>query len=153
AIGIGHHSYELLMSALPPNSSFNISEISLATQIVRPHLNPNAAIKEVLYRSTMKIASEDRSDVLVANACYFGFPLLDPIGRILVAGMILKNRIEIMISSLRELVDMGGIEPDVIDFRSIRGRTHIEEEIQKEIKKECKSVKEALVNLDTNDIK
>ncbi|CAG8736156.1 11220_t:CDS:2, partial [Dentiscutata heterogama] len=123
----------------------------------------------------------------------FGFPLLDPIGGILVAGMILKNGIEIMISSVKELVDMGvkedvikkvekavykiqGIEPGIIKFHNIRGRKsgpfhlidmivqvdpdlkiskvrHIEEEIQKEVKKECKSVKEVLVNLDTNDIK
>ncbi|CAG8733920.1 13248_t:CDS:2, partial [Racocetra fulgida] len=59
AIGIGHHSYELLMSAIPPNSPFNITEISLTTQIDRPHLNPNAAwfaaasvaVKEALFRS------------------------------------------------------------------------------------------------------
>ncbi|CAG8851849.1 12762_t:CDS:2, partial [Gigaspora margarita] len=76
AIGIGHHSYELLMSAIPPDSSFNISEMNLHTLNNRPHLNPNAAwfaaisvvVKEALFRSTMKIASEERSDVLVANA-------------------------------------------------------------------------------------
>ncbi|CAG8741971.1 32166_t:CDS:2, partial [Racocetra persica] len=203
AFGIGYHSYELLMSAIPPNSPFNITEISLTTQIDRPHLNPNATwfaagsvvVKEALYRSTMKIASEEQSDILAANAWHhrsdaasslvavisiggssFGFPLLDPIGGILVAGMILKSGIEIMISSLRELVDMGlkeddikkvekavykiqGIEPGVINFRSIRGRKSgpfylidmivqvdpdlkiskarlIEEEIQKEVKKE-----------------
>ncbi|RIB15543.1 cation efflux protein, partial [Gigaspora rosea] len=209
AIGIGHHSYELLMSAIPPDNSFNISEMNLHTLNNRPHLNPNAAwfaaisvvVKEALFRSTMKIASEERSDVLVANAWHhrsdaasslvalvsigggsFGFPLLDPLGGILVAGMILKNGIEVMISSLKELVDMGieedvikkvekaaykiqGIEPDIIKFHSIRGRKsgpfhlidmvvqvnpdlkiskvrNIEEEIQKEVKKECISVKE-----------
>ncbi|CAG8538299.1 11742_t:CDS:2, partial [Racocetra fulgida] len=101
--------------------------------------------------------------VISIGGSSFGFPLLDPIGGILVAGMILKSGIEIMISSLRELVDMGA-KDDVIkkvekavykiqvdpDLKISKARL-IEEEIQKEVKKECKSVKEVLVNLDTTN--
>ncbi len=45
---------------------------------------------------------------------YIGFPLLDPLGGILVAGMILKSGFEIMLQSLKELVDVR-VEQDVIN--------------------------------------
>jgi divalent metal cation (Fe/Co/Zn/Cd) transporter len=44
---------------------------------------------------------------------YLGLPFLDPVGGILVAGMIMKNGFEIMLSSLKELADMK-VEEDVI---------------------------------------
>ncbi|KAG9294153.1 hypothetical protein G9A89_021512 [Geosiphon pyriformis] len=146
AIGIGHHSYEILMDVIPQNTPVHLNQIfelsaNISNEINQgSKLNPNAAwfaaasvlIKEALYRSTLKVALETRSDVLVANAwhhrsdaasslvalgaiggSYLGFPFLDPLGGILVAGMIMKNGIEIMISSLKELVD-ARVEEDII---------------------------------------
>ncbi|CDS07994.1 hypothetical protein LRAMOSA01943 [Lichtheimia ramosa] len=129
-------------------------------------LNPNAAwfaaasvvIKEWLYRKTLKVAREERSEVLVANAwhhrtdalssavvmfaivgSYAGLPVLDPLGGLVVAGMIFKSSIEMTTSSLKELADrsidaddldkvkrtmiqMKRMEPHIIDFHSLRGR-------------------------------
>ncbi|CAG8481049.1 10357_t:CDS:10 [Ambispora leptoticha] len=161
AVGIGHHSYELLMNVINLNIPNNVSEIAqnIASAPIHENskLNPNAAwfaaasvvVNEALYRTTLKIGIEERSDVLVANAwhhrsdaassfvalgaiggSYLGFPLLDPIGGMLVAGMIMKNGIETMLVSLRELVDVRVEEdiikkveePNVVNFHSIRGR-------------------------------
>lgn len=44
---------------------------------------------------------------------YLGFPILDPLGGMLVAGMIMRSGVEIMLGSLKELVDVG-LEGDVI---------------------------------------
>ncbi|CAG8708451.1 17145_t:CDS:2, partial [Acaulospora morrowiae] len=168
ALGIGYHSYELLISVIPPDVSFDLNSIGAIQDSFhqRPQLNPNAAwfatasvlVKEALYRSTIKIGLEERSDVLVANAwhhrsdaasslvalvsiagSYIGFPFLDPLGGILVAGMIMKSGMDILISSLKELVDVRVEEdvinhvkhaiqrfqyeePNITNFHSIRGR-------------------------------
>lgn len=42
-----------------------------------------------------------------------GFPLLDPIGGILVGGMIMKSGIDILIASIKDLVDVR-VEENVI---------------------------------------
>uniref|UniRef100_U9T6B8 Cation efflux protein transmembrane domain-containing protein n=1 Tax=Rhizophagus irregularis (strain DAOM 181602 / DAOM 197198 / MUCL 43194) TaxID=747089 RepID=U9T6B8_RHIID len=77
AIGIGHHSYELLVELLPVEIPTNISELNGAINSANLHpLNPNAAwfaaasvlVKEILFRITLKIGLEERSDVLIANA-------------------------------------------------------------------------------------
>ncbi|RIA91710.1 cation efflux family-domain-containing protein [Glomus cerebriforme] len=172
AVGIGHHSYELLADLFPSQIPTNISEINGIINSANTHtqhthpLNPNAAwfaaasvaIKEALFRVTLKIGMEERSNVLIANAwhhrsdaasslvalgaivgSYVGFPFLDPMGGMLVAGMILKSGFEVMFDSLKELVDVK-VEEDVINqvekaveklkannsnivnFHSIRGR-------------------------------
>ncbi|CAB5183084.1 hypothetical protein RhiirA5_496139 [Rhizophagus irregularis] len=219
AIGIGHHSYELLVELLPVEIPTNISELNGAINSANLHpLNPNAAwfaaasvlVKEILFRITLKIGLEERSDVLIANAwhhrsdaasslvalgaivgSYLGFPFLDPVGGILVAGMIMKSGFEIMLSSLKELADMKveediicqvekavekskGTNSNIVNFHSIRGRKsgpfhlidmvlqvdpditvskahHIEEQVRRAVKDECKSVKEVLMHLDVED--
>ncbi|CAI2187942.1 4293_t:CDS:2, partial [Funneliformis geosporum] len=169
AVGIGHHSYEILINLLPseiPNSINELGEAINSRTDDNHHLNPNAAwfavasviIKEALYRITLKIGLEERSNVLVANAwhhrsdaassvvalgaimgSYLGFPFLDPLGGILVAGMIMKSGFEIMLDSLKELVDvrveqevinqvekavekLKGTDPNIVNFHNIRGR-------------------------------
>ncbi|RUS25580.1 cation efflux family-domain-containing protein [Jimgerdemannia flammicorona] len=194
AIGIGWHSYDLLLgvltpemyptptpdaatAALPVIAAASTAESTIqaagATGGLLGHhhhdsgaLNPNAAwfaltsvlVKEWLYRATMKVGIDEKSSVLVANAwhhrsdafssvvalgaiggSYMGAPILDPVGGILVAGMIMKSGVEIMLESLKELVDVGieedvvkqveaairkvkGSETNIIDFHSIRGR-------------------------------
>jgi len=95
-------------------------------------LDPNAAwialasvlLKEWMYRATMKVAKEEGSNVLEANALHhrsdvfsgclagvailgssLGFPMLDPVGGLLVAGMIIKQGSEIGLNAMKELVD------------------------------------------------
>ncbi|KAI8343907.1 cation efflux protein [Chlamydoabsidia padenii] len=129
-------------------------------------LDPNAAwfalasvvIKEWLYHATIKIGKTEHSDVLIANAwhhrsdafssvialvaiggSYAGMPVLDPLGGLLVSGLIVKSGADIMISSTKELIDRGlpsdeidkvksviakvkEHEPQLIDYYSIRGR-------------------------------
>lgn len=95
-------------------------------------LDPNAAwiallsviVKEWMYRATLKVAKEEGSNVLEANALHhrsdvfsgclaglaivgssLGFPMLDPVGGLLVAGMIIKQGSEIGLNAMKELVD------------------------------------------------
>jgi divalent metal cation (Fe/Co/Zn/Cd) transporter len=114
-------------------------------------LDPNAAwiallsvlLKEWMYRATLKVAKEERSNVLEANALHhrsdvfsgclagvaiigssMGFPMLDPVGGLLVAGMIIKQGSEIGLNAMKELVDYaidpkltGQIEQYVLSMR------------------------------------
>lgn len=104
-------------------------------------LDPNAmwfalisvVIKEWLYHATLKIAREEKSSVLEANAIhhrsdslssgvtflaiggsYMGFPVLDPLGGLLVAGLIGKQGVELLINALADLSDRG-VQPEVLD--------------------------------------
>jgi hypothetical protein len=62
AIGIGHHSYELLVDLFPSEIPANINELNGVINSANPHpLNPNAAwfaaasvlVKEALFRISM----------------------------------------------------------------------------------------------------
>lgn len=83
----------------------------------------SVVLKEWLYRATLKVAKETHSNVLLANAFHHrsdsfgslvalgaiagswaGFPVLDPIGGLLVSGMILKNGFDVGVVSLKALV-------------------------------------------------
>lgn len=104
-------------------------------------LDPNAMwfalisvlVKEWLYRATLKIAREENSSVLEANAVhhrsdslssgvtflaiggsYLGFPVLDPLGGLLVAGLIGKQGAELLIGALQDLSDRG-VQPEVLE--------------------------------------
>ncbi|KAI9254444.1 cation efflux protein [Phascolomyces articulosus] len=179
-------------------------------------LNPNAAwfalasvlVKEWLYRATLKVGRSERSEVLIANAwhhrsdalssgvamvaiggSYAGITVLDPLGGLVVAGMILKSTFGIAKSSLRELTDRGmesseadkirrimaqmkNIEPNLIDFHSIRGRKlgpfyhvdmalkvnpelsvqearRLEHRVRSAIQRDCEQVQQILVRLET----
>ncbi|ORX56421.1 cation efflux protein [Hesseltinella vesiculosa] len=129
-------------------------------------LDPNAAwfalasvvVKEWLYRATLKVGKSEHSNVLIANAwhhrsdalssvialvaiggSYAGLPILDPLGGMLVSGLIVKSGYDIMVSSLQELLDKGVSqeeinqviqviakvkqeEPHLIDYYYVRGR-------------------------------
>lgn len=82
-------------------------------------------VKELLYRMTLKVGLKTKSSVLIANAYHHrsdvvtsivaligvggaavGVPILDPIGGLVVSGMILKMGIETGIPSLKELIDI-----------------------------------------------
>lgn len=82
------------------------------------------AVKEWLYRATLKVAKETHSNVLLANAYHHrsdslgslvallaigaarvGFPMLDPIGGLVVGGMIAKQGWDVGKEAIGELVD------------------------------------------------
>lgn len=156
AVGIGFHSYALLLEALQPT----LERAPAALQVLgqwsgavakgghhhHDHagegglLDPNAmwfallsiGVKEWLYRATLKIAREENSSVLEANALhhrsdslssavtflaiggsYLGFPVLDPLGGLLVAGLIGKQGADLLIGALAELSDRG-VDPSTL---------------------------------------
>lgn len=168
SVGIGLHSWSLLLEALQPmieTAPVLLQQVSHWTgsiasmgpgghshhDLTGGHgaetgvLDPNAmwfallsvAVKEWLYYATMKIAKEENSSVLEANALHhrsdslssgvtfvaiggswLGLPILDPLGGLLVAALIGKQGFDLLISALRELSDRG-VDLDVLeDFKS-----------------------------------
>ncbi|OAD04638.1 hypothetical protein MUCCIDRAFT_79742 [Mucor lusitanicus CBS 277.49] len=191
AVGIGWHSFDLLlatlqtagplvsdstatvMAAASTNVAENATPAAATAASSPPHvhghggvLDPNAAwfalasvlIKEWLYRATIKVGRSERSEVLMANAwhhrsdayssavalvaivgSYAGMPVLDPLGGIVVSGMLVKSSVGLLGSSMKELMDKGitpeqleeitdaitkvkDTELDLINFHSVRGR-------------------------------
>uniref|UniRef100_V5F2T9 Cation efflux protein transmembrane domain-containing protein n=2 Tax=Kalmanozyma brasiliensis (strain GHG001) TaxID=1365824 RepID=V5F2T9_KALBG len=154
AVGIGFHSYALLVEALQPTLASAPAAIQALgawsgglAHNFHDHahnegglLDPNAmwfallsiGVKEWLYRATLKIAREENSSVLEANALHhrsdslssavtflaiggswLGFPVLDPLGGLLVAGLIGKQGADLLIGALGELSDRG-VEPEML---------------------------------------
>ncbi|KZT43474.1 mitochondrial iron ion transporter [Sistotremastrum suecicum HHB10207 ss-3] len=149
ALGIGFHSYYLLLDALLPTISTLqpgalqtvltwLTSARIAPDLLHSHahaLDPNAAwfalisivVKEWLYRITKRVADQENSSVLLANAihhrsdAYSSFVALvailgtwaipslplDPIGGLVVSVVILNQGIAIMKSALGELTDAG----------------------------------------------
>lgn len=152
ALGIGFHSYHLLVEALltavstiPPGPLHDLLQqlTSIAHNVPaigHSHghtgiLDPNAAwfaavsviAKEWLYRITKKVADEEHSPVLYANAIHHRsdayssvvalfaiigswlFPALplDPIGGLLVSFVILKQGLNLFGGAFTELTDAG----------------------------------------------
>ncbi|KAL4074111.1 mitochondrial iron ion transporter [Scleroderma citrinum] len=153
ALGIGFHSYHLLVQALatsiptlPPGPLYDIlSQVTSVAQHapsighVHGHhggaLDPNAAwfaaisilAKEWLYRITKKVADEEHSPVLYANAVHhrsdayssvvalvsilgswlFSALPLDPIGGMLVSVVILQQGYTLLKGAFAELTDAG----------------------------------------------
>ncbi|GAA5821964.1 hypothetical protein JCM10212_004089 [Sporobolomyces blumeae] len=96
------------------------------------------AVKEWLYRATLKVAKETHSNVILANAYHHrsdslgslvalvaigaarvGFPMLDPIGGLVVGGMIAKQGWDVGKEAIGELVDKLGdptLPPQIYDL-------------------------------------
>ncbi|PCH43471.1 hypothetical protein WOLCODRAFT_138360 [Wolfiporia cocos MD-104 SS10] len=157
ALGIGFHSWTLLMEALAqtattlPAGALHDSLLALThaahsvPSAVASHahthahaLDPNAAWfaavsiigKEWLYRATKRVADDERSPVLYANAIHhrsdayssavalvailgtWWFPHLplDPIGGIIVSILIIKQSWGVLVSALYQLMD-GSVSP------------------------------------------
>lgn len=168
SVGIGMHSWGLLLESLAPmieTAPVFLQQLShwtgsIASMGAHSHghshevssnaadagvLDPNAmwfallsvVVKEWLYYATMKIAKQENSSVLEANALHhrsdslssgvtflaiggswLGLPILDPLGGLLVAALIGKQGFSLLISALRELSDRG-VDLDVLqDFQS-----------------------------------
>ncbi|CEQ41600.1 SPOSA6832_03318 [Sporobolomyces salmonicolor] len=146
AAGIGLHSYHHLLLSLSTIPS--IPPDLLASLDFLPHghshgpdADPTAdagivdaramwfaagsiAVKEWLYRATLKVAHQTHSNVLLANAYHHrsdslgslvallaigaarvGLPMLDPVGGIVVGGMIAKQGWDVGKQAVGELVD------------------------------------------------
>ncbi|CDS09986.1 hypothetical protein LRAMOSA02663 [Lichtheimia ramosa] len=150
--GIGIHSFDLLLAVINPamvQEAAAVATQESSSGFFHHHhhhgdvLDPNAAwyalasviIKEGLYRATLKVGKEERSNVLIANAwhhrsdayssivslvaivgSYAGIPVLDPIGGLIVSAMIIKSGNGILMSSLRELMDKGMDHETITDI-------------------------------------
>lgn len=151
ALGIGFHSYHLLLHALAdaaatmpagPMHTMLVNVTSVAPDVpeilVDDHshgVDVNAAwfaalsiiAKEMLYRATKKVAVEENSSVLLANAVHhrsdvYGSAValfailgswlwpalpLDPMGGLLVSVVILKQGFDLLLGSWNDLIDRG----------------------------------------------
>lgn len=94
-------------------------------------------VKEWLYRATLRVAKQQHSNVLLANAYHHrsdslgslvallaigaarvGYPMLDPVGGLVVTGMIAKQGYDVGKGALKALVDQVGdedVQPKVYD--------------------------------------
>ncbi|KAL8279063.1 hypothetical protein RQP46_008521 [Phenoliferia psychrophenolica] len=146
ALGIGLHSYHLLLTTLAHMPNMNAALLASLDFLPHGHSHGGAGddhghdegdtdaramlfagasviVKEWLYRITLKVAKAEHSNVLLANALHHrsdafgslvalgaiggawaGFPVLDPLGGLLVSGMILKNGAGVGVTALKELV-------------------------------------------------
>ncbi|KAJ3173972.1 hypothetical protein HK101_010976 [Irineochytrium annulatum] len=168
-LGTGYHSFELLRALILSNDGPSASGLEHSAMLVDPHLSMLAlaaivgsiVVKEVLFWTTMAVAKKTKSDVLVANAWHHradsvtslvalcgiggavaGFPFLDPIGGILVSGilrgMIVQASLQVLLPSIRELSDsapkdtldrvkeivaaMQDHDKNILGFNTVRGR-------------------------------
>ncbi|KAF8893836.1 cation efflux family-domain-containing protein [Infundibulicybe gibba] len=162
ALGIGFHSYHLLIAALGHTAASldtgplkvileNITSVAPDLPVVghshaHAHaVDPNAAwfaasgvlVKEWLYRITKKVADEENSPVLTANAIHhrsdayssivaffailgtWFFPAipLDPLGGLLVSIVILRQGIGLFVGAWGDLTD-AGVSPRILNSMS-----------------------------------
>uniref|UniRef100_A0A6B2L502 Cation efflux protein cytoplasmic domain-containing protein n=1 Tax=Arcella intermedia TaxID=1963864 RepID=A0A6B2L502_9EUKA len=123
-VGIATHSLESIVSV----EHTTPGQIALVAALV------SIVVKEILFRITMVIAKKERSEVLVANAWHhrsdavssvvafigvggsiLGWPLLDPVAGVIVAGFIIHSGYQILLNSIKELTDNQAIEHDTIE--------------------------------------
>ncbi|KAI8905266.1 hypothetical protein DFJ77DRAFT_479509 [Powellomyces hirtus] len=121
-VGIALNSAELLYTLLthpsPTSTAHPLPPIALYIMV------SSVVLKEAMYRWTLHIANRVDSDVLRANAWHhrldaasssvalaavagavYGVPWLDPVGGVLVAGMVVKAGVQSGMPSLMELLD------------------------------------------------
>eukprot|EP00755_Sulcionema_specki_P035363 Sspe_Gene.104735::Locus_81791_Transcript_2_2_Confidence_0.667_Length_1837::g.104735::m.104735 len=113
--GIASFAWTAILGLAPPPSHLEVALLGGAISV---------AVKEWLYRATVKVGREAGSEVTVANAWHhrsdalssvvavagiggamLGYPFLDPLAGGLVAAMILKTGLEIGWDSLKDLTD------------------------------------------------
>ncbi|KAI8853249.1 cation efflux family-domain-containing protein [Chytridium lagenaria] len=161
-LGTGYHSLDLLRTLLLttppfPTDTLLLTTPSLLSVLAFAAIAASIAVKEILFWTTMKVAKRTGSDVLMANAWHHradsvssfvalvgvggavvGMPILDPVGGILVSGLIVQASLTMLFPALRELVDRAPQdiltkatailtevqqqERNIIAFNSVRGR-------------------------------
>ncbi|KAH3903497.1 Mmt2p SCDLUD_001137 [Saccharomycodes ludwigii] len=137
---IGYSSLISIVGPIIPHTLLEILHIHAHSHAVDIATNVNAAwiaagsiaVKEWLFQCTKKIALEQNSSVLLANAWHhrvdsltslvalvtissgylFGITSLDAVGGLLVSGLVLKAGISGMASSCKELLDKALSETD-----------------------------------------
>eukprot|EP00938_MAST-03A_sp_MAST-3A-sp1_P000223 g223.t1 len=138
AAATGFHSIELIVPLL--SDFVSAQTTSASSTLTPPPVGQTALAaaavaglsivsKEWLFRVTKRLGIEQRSQVLLANAWHHrtdalssvvalvalvggaaGLPILDPLGGVIVSGMILKAGADISLQSVRELVDHGAVD-------------------------------------------
>ncbi|GBG27701.1 Metal tolerance protein 2 [Hondaea fermentalgiana] len=117
--GIGWHSLNQLLVVSATEATM-VRHIPAALIVI----GASIAVKEWLYRITVKVGQETHSPVLVANAwhhrtdalssilsligvggAWFGWYMLDPVAGLLVSGMVLKAGVEIGWDACQDLTD------------------------------------------------
>ncbi|BGP41627.1 mitochondrial metal transporter [Rhodotorula kratochvilovae] len=173
AAGIGLHSYHHLLLSLaaipsiPPDLLASLDFLPHG-HVHGPELDASAgaeaeagivdaramyfaaasiAVKEYLYRATLRVARTQHSNVLLANAYHHrsdalgslvallaigaarvGFPMLDPVGGLVVGGMIAKQGWDVGKDALKALVDQVGddeVQPRVYDAIRALSSAHV----------------------------
>jgi cation diffusion facilitator family transporter len=116
-VAAGYHSVSALFTA-PVVVDSGTSLYVLGAAVV------SIGAKEVLYRATLKVAEQEHSLVLAANAWHHrsdalssvvalvgvagslaGVPLADPVGGIVIAGLILRVSADLFHEAFKELTD------------------------------------------------
>jgi len=128
--GVGHHSFEALEAIVS-----NTSNVELYAPPALAAAALSIVVKEALFRATVKIGVEHRSQVVIANAWHHrsdaisslvalvgvggaavGVPVLDPLAGFWVSGMIIKTGGEIGWGAIQALSDnQGAVEEEVYD--------------------------------------
>jgi cation diffusion facilitator family transporter len=133
--GLGIHAIEILQHGMSDNETmaiFNDLGFGMAAAVAVGSI----ASKEWLYHATVKVGRETRSKVLEANAwhhrtdalssvaalggvmgAYAGFPLLDPLAGLVVAGMVVRTGVEVGLESIQELTDESVEEVSRMQFK------------------------------------
>ncbi|KAJ1564654.1 hypothetical protein HK096_006926, partial [Nowakowskiella sp. JEL0078] len=129
-IGMGYHSI-LMLTDIWNHSGVIVSEHlssidwSTMSPVALGILVISIFVKELLFRMTLSAGQKLKSDILIANAYHhradaassivalvgvsgsvFGFPLLDPIGGVIVSGMIIQTGASMIIPATKQLLDV-----------------------------------------------
>ncbi|KAJ3219631.1 hypothetical protein HDU67_000119 [Dinochytrium kinnereticum] len=167
-LGTGYHSLTLLYALLTPTSPNPItspdllnpdllSADSTLSLLALGVIVTSIAVKEALFWSTLRVARKTGSDVLVANAWHHradsvstlvalvgvggrlaGWEVLDPVGGVVVSGMIIQASLGMLLPALRDLTDrapqdvvtrttqilteMLEMDKNIVGFKAVRGR-------------------------------
>ncbi|KAJ1953144.1 mitochondrial metal transporter [Linderina pennispora] len=141
-VGIGMHALEQVYSLLPmlsstPAAAASSDSVGMDSRAIWFAV-ASIGINEALFQATMKVGRRTKSDVLVANAWHhrsdaltslvsvgaiggaiMGFPVLDPLGGLVVSAMLAKSGGEMAMDAINEITDM---PQDAEDVKTVLGR-------------------------------
>ncbi|KAI9093865.1 cation efflux family-domain-containing protein [Phlyctochytrium arcticum] len=124
-VGIAYHSLEVLLGFLDISAAASAHHHPDQMSPIALHIMLASVLsKEAMFQWTICVARRARSDVLIANAWHhrtdaasslvglagvggavYGLQWLDPVGGLLISGMVLKAGVQIGMPALRELLD------------------------------------------------
>ncbi|TPX69573.1 hypothetical protein SpCBS45565_g02290 [Spizellomyces sp. 'palustris'] len=133
--GIAVHSCELLLTLLHDSTSnhHGAPENGAMNPLALYIMLASVVSKEAMFQWTMRVGRKVKSDVLIANAWHhradaasslvalvgvagavYGIKWFDPVGGLLVSGMVIKAGLESGIPALKELIDAAA-PPETVD--------------------------------------